>query len=58
MVMPAMITMIVIMKMTKTMAMIKNQIKGSGPDWYISSTLLYSRDIPFWSRTLEIRFTF
>ena len=28
-------------------------IKGSGPEWYISS-MLYSRDIPFWSGTLDI----
>ena len=27
--------------------------KGSGPEWYISS-MLYSRDIPVWSGTLEL----
>ena len=27
--------------------------EGCGPEWYISS-MLYSRDIPFWSGTLEL----
>ena len=28
-------------------------IEGSGPEWYISS-MLYSRDMPFWSGTLHM----
>ena len=28
-------------------------IEGSGPEWYISS-MLFSRDIPFWSGTLDM----
>ena len=34
--------------------LVNNRVnQGSGTEWYISS-MLYSRDIPFWSGTLEI----
>ena len=34
-----------------------NYVQGSRPDWYIPS-MLYSQDIPFWSRTLDVQMIF